>query len=272
MIAKNKTIYNSFNVNADKNVLNTDVSNIDVSNIDLSIYFINTFKNDGNVGLSSSFAITSLMSYHLLKSYNINKHFSPFALALKQYNVTKSWTQIDIFTGLNIVKYDGICCEDDDTMYKVTFGNISLNELTFPFITSIKILPLDDKFYSFLNDDYWTIVNKYYSSEFTNTYAISLIIIGCNIEKKMFHVKYLLSDVVDTYIPFNAINLFFDTFMVETITTITLDNSADLNKKKFIKNPSNSDMYKSDISICSLEENNVIVLNVIKSDDNINQY
>ena len=254
-----KILYNSFNHNNEHimiNELNYDVETDIVNMIDMSSNFPKIY-NQGIMGITSSCAIVSIMTYYLKKIYNIDKLFSPYYLAYHQYKVTKSWESIDLFTGLNISSNFGICSDylvSEHTKYedidlelvsidanKYRFGYFSkikfnienlerlLNDST-PIVCSIKIIPilnnnLDEtcinKFYNnFNNYNYWTNVNNYYKNK-TDIYSISVVIVGYNSLQKVFKIRGCWGDKVGDngyfYISYDIINLFNNLFFDQYI-------------------------------------------------------
>lgn len=212
LIKNGKYLYNSYNskniyieINISEHDSDSEIKNY----VDLSSYFLDICDQKTR-GITSSCAISSLISYYMKKLHNIDICFSPYFLAYKQYLYTHSWEMIDIATGLNICKNIGICSNnyfDETTKYENINENIiisdankykisSFNKINLtidniekllndniPIICSIKIVPTIDKysmFYEhFLDDKYWKYVYDYYFDKTENEiYAISIVIVG----------------------------------------------------------------------------------------------
>lgn len=250
--------YNSFNKDTvnliEPTPINDTQTNQQKTNVDLSEFFIN-FYGKWHKGISSSCAIASIMSYYLKLRHNISNKFSPHFLAYNQFVNTQSWENIDLYTGLNITKYTGICSNrlvprsidmniinnhsviTDAENFKIRSLRkfiISCDELINalsmkdPILTSIKIIPYfnkhisnnEDCFYEYFdNDDYWTVVSDYYKYD-NPVYAVSVIIVGYDKEKQQFKVRdsYNKTEYPIT-ISFSTIvehsELFFDTYTIE---------------------------------------------------------
>ena len=290
-----KILYNSFNYNnqyiitneIEFNVHNEVINMVDISNNFPKIY------DQCKMGITSSCAIVSIMSYYLKKVYNIDKLFSPYYLAFHQYNVTKSWESIDLFTGLNISNNFGICSDylvNDQTNYndinldfisndanKYRFGYFSkinfninnieklLNDKT-PILCSIKILPdidninQNNKFYNnFKNNNYWLNVDDYYKQNI-NVYSVSIVIVGYDTEREELKIRGCWGNQVGDdgyfYINYKTINMFNSLFFDHYIINSILPIASNTN---------NLEMNLSDIIVSDdrLINENIYQLNKV---------
>ena len=259
IINKDKYLYNSYNPNN----MNFNIDKFNISHyivkhfIDLS-YLFEQVLDQGNLGITSACSITSVMSYYYKKKGN-DKEFSPYFLAYQQNLVTNSWNNIDIFTGLNIIKNFGIITKDgydnfinnnfhinDLLKYKLNnFSTIDFNvdnlqiilSNDIPILCSIKILPYNNKFYNFFNDiNFWINVNNHYNINFNNIYAVSVVIVGYDSKKRLFKVRGCWGNKVGDngyfYINYDIINiyasLFFDYFIIDDyVSSISKSTSID---------------------------------------------
>ena len=245
IINKYKYLYNSYNPNnVNIYISKFNISHYNVKNfIDLS-YLFEQVHDQGNLGITSACSITSVMSYYYKKKGD-NKEFSPYFLAYQQNLITNSWNNIDIFTGLNIIKNFGIVTKDEyesiinnnftiHDLLKYKLNNFSTfdfnvenlerllsNEI--PILCSIKILPFNNKFYNYFNDiNYWTTVNHHYNIINNNIFAVSVVIVGYDSKKRLFKVRGCWGNNVGDdgyfYINYDIINiyasLFFDYFII----------------------------------------------------------
>jgi len=138
----NKTIdSDTFMVCLNEKISNIKLNNIKLLEIDLSNYFPKIYSkkynsdanNDYSMGITSSRAITSVMSYYLKLYYNLDKLLSPYFLAYMQYLQTKNSNNIDLLTGINIASTIGICSDtfiNDKFLekYKLLFNN-NINDI-----------------------------------------------------------------------------------------------------------------------------------------------
>jgi len=138
----NKTIDSDiFMVCLNEKISNIKLNNIKLLEIDLSNYFPKIYSkkynsdvnNDFSMGITSSRAITSVMSYYLKLYYNLDKLLSPYFLAYMQYLQTKNSNNIDLLTGINIASTIGICSDtfiNDKFLekYKLLFNN-NINDI-----------------------------------------------------------------------------------------------------------------------------------------------
>lgn len=273
-----KYLYNSFNHNTqniDINELIHKFNNINVNldKIDISSDFPKIY-DQGNMGITSSCAIVSIMSYYLKKDYNIDKLFSPYYLAYYQYQVTKNWESIDLFTGLNISNNFGICSDylfDKDTEFnelninlinddankyrsgqfsKINFNISNIEKLLndgIPILCSIKIIPsINNKyieqstFYNnFNNYNYWTNVYEYYKNH-EDIYSVSIIIVGYNSNDGIIKIRGCWGDQVGQngyfFINYDIINLFSNLFFDQYIIEYIIPTINHSNNLNFIMN------------------------------------
>jgi len=143
-----RCLYNSYNYINDNNIKKHKTSDSNTyiykSNknslnfnqyIDLSEYFPKVYSQD-TLGITSSCAIISVISYYLKLYYNIDKLLSPYFLAYMQFMKTKNWNYIDLQTGINIASTIGICQDhiiDDNSLQEA----ISLGSNSIRFINDI---------------------------------------------------------------------------------------------------------------------------------------
>lgn len=258
-----KFLYNSFNSNINNNIdnhYNHNSKNI-LNCIDLSTKFIPIY-DQCNKGITSSCALTSVMSYYFKKHFNVTKLFSPYYLAYNQYMMTRSWETIDLHTGLNIATSSGICSDDlvtdgsnyndinsefimsDASNYKfknITNINLSIKNLKnllseeIPIICSLKIIPSlknNRFFYYFDEDEYWNLTDEYYKFSNNTVYSISLVIVGYDDNTNKFKFRGCwgtnIGDCGYFYISYNVIDkyshLFFDNYIVDIVND-TIDQS-----------------------------------------------
>jgi hypothetical protein len=263
-----KSLFNSFNPNnittdTDEYKLPLD-SNIDAISIDLSDDFTYNENKLGkfNKGISSSFAITSIIEY-----YNEYTHILPYDLAREQYLKTHSWTSIDVLTGLEIMAMNKIITYQAVNLNSKNIKSLLTNRK--PVICSIKVLP-----YMFSQDNlkdemYWRTAGQYYkyNINFKNNdvYAISSVIVGYDSDLKMCKLITCLKDEIKYfYVPYDAIDnyqeLFFHTYIIHPNNhLLTADNLcvAILNKIdniNIISTESNNSLYSSQVSIESFGE------------------
>jgi hypothetical protein len=265
LIKREKYLYNSYNSNNLNNFDSVD-NHITKKPLLTEIDLVNNFPevyNQDNMGITSSCAITSIMSYYYKKYYNINKLFSPYYLAYNQFLSTKKWECIDLLSGLKIANNFGLCSNylvNKHTDYNIINSNnilLDANNYKFgyfskinfniknieriltdeiPIICSIKIVPninnLPFKFYNHFKDiNYWNNVNNYYKNN-DEIYSISIIIVGYNSYKKEFKIRGCwgpnVGDSGYFYIDYDIItnfsNLFFDQYIADTKPYLTSEN------------------------------------------------
>lgn len=206
--------------------------------------------------ISSSFAISSLISFYLLKLFNSNVILSPYFLAYHQYLYTRNWNCLDILSGLQVVQSIGICSIDmiDETFtnninnehilnnakqYKVhsfTKINFSISNIqhllntNIPIICSIKfILTSPPLFHDY---SYWNYLNNLSTLNDTPYQSISIIIVGYNNIDNT--IKISCNGTCNNgyfNIPYDAINhyshLFYDTYIINLIPSLKHTTSSD---------------------------------------------
>jgi hypothetical protein len=250
-------LYNSYNSHNIKNISNDNLfkwysSNKNISNaIDLSNDFPHIYDQE-TYGITSSCAIASVLSYLYKFKCNADKIFSPYYLACLQYNLTKNWNTLDIYTGLCVISNNGICLEtsfdntlnlnmiNDENINKeastnivksYSYINIDVNNMInilndhIPILCSIKILPKYNykHFYDCFNDNnYWLDCYNYYLNN-NEIYSVSITIVGYDKLNCEFKIRGCWGPNVGLngylFVSFDKFeyfkNLFFDCFIID---------------------------------------------------------